>query len=81
MEDECLCVKMQSCIENKNLIIFRSDFYACLYIWSCLLDCRSGSKQTANEFSESIGHIIYLELLNMLFAKLTEFIFHPGAII
>lgn len=81
MEDECLCVKMQSCIENKNLIIFRSNFYACLYIWSCLLDCRRGSKQIAKEFSESIGQITYLELLHMLFAKLTKFIFHPGAII
>lgn len=38
-----------------------------------LLDYRKCSKLITNEFSESTDEILYLEILNMLFGKLTEF--------
>lgn len=38
-----------------------------------LLDYRKGSKLITNEFSERTDEILYLEVLNMLFGKLTEF--------
>lgn len=38
-----------------------------------LLDSRKCSKLITNEFSESTDEILYLEILNMLFGKLTEF--------
>lgn len=38
-----------------------------------LLDYRKCSKLITNEFSESTDEILYLEMLNMLYGKLTEF--------
>lgn len=38
-----------------------------------LLDYRKGSKLITNEISVSTDKILYLEILNMLFGKLTEF--------
>lgn len=78
MVNECLHVKMQSCSETKNLSYgFTSDFLWFMSIWSYFLDCEKGSKLTTNEFSENTDEILYLELLNTLFDKLTEFfIFH-----
>ena len=43
--------------------------HVCLYGHVCLI----ASKQTTNEFSESVDQIIYQELLYMLLGKLTGF--------